>query len=275
MSPLAQSEVQAVGHEPETATVTLSDLLAVARGDGDTRQIEEAYSAAAAWHDGQWRRSGDPHISHSLAVALIVAELGLGTAAVCAALLHDVIEDTPCTPALLRSQFGDEIADLVDQVMELDSEDFGAATGPKRHAALVIKLADRLHNMRTLSFILPEKQQRKSREVLDHFAPLANTLGLDQIGAELASLAAAVLNVPGSQADVMRFEDRRGPGLSRRLLAGAAMLLPAHARDRWLEEWVGEISYISSKHGRARFTVQMLAGMPRLAAALRWPIRAA
>ncbi len=140
--------------------------------------------------------------------------------------------------------------------------------------ALVIKLADRLHNMRTVSFLVPERQQRKSSEVLDHFAPLANALGLDQLGAELASLATAVLNVPGSEAAVMRLEDRRGLGLSRRLLAGAAMLLPAHARDRWLEEWAGEISYIPSKHGRARFTVQMLAGMPRLAAALWWPIRA-
>jgi GTP pyrophosphokinase len=273
MSWLRRSEGQADTHQPKAARVTLADVLAAAYRDCDTGQIARAYTVAADWHEGQWRKSGDPYISHPLTVALIVAELGLSTAAVCAALLHDVVEDTPCTLAVLRGQFGDEVADLVDQVTRLDAVGFEAA-GPTRREVVVIKLADRLHNMRTLSYMPPEKQQRKSREVLDTFAPLANTLGLDQIGAELASLATAILAVPGGRTGEARSQGRRGPGLSRRLLAGAAMLLPAHARDRWLEEWVGEISYISSKRERAKFTAQMLAGMPRLAAALWWPIRA-
>ena len=274
MSRLRRTEDERAVHRPEMANVALADVLAAARSDCDTGQIERAYTAAAAWHHGQRRKNGDPFISHSLTVALTVAELGLGTAAVCAALLHDVIEDTSCTPADLRGGFGDEIADLVNQVMHLNALGLAAATKPSAHDALVIKLADRLHNMRTLSFILPEKQQRKSRETLDHFAPLADALGLEQIGAELASLATAVLSVPGRRTDVARFEGKRDPRLSRHLLAGAVMLLPAHTRDRWLEEWASEISYVSSRRGRARFTVQMLAGMPRLAAALWWPIRA-
>jgi hypothetical protein len=193
---------------------------------------------------------------------------------VCAALLHDVIEDTPCTLVLLRNEFGDEVADILDQVTQLGT--FGLATpiGPGRQHALVIKLADRLHNMRTVSCIPPEKQQRKSREVLDYFAPLANALGFEEIGSELVGLATAVLSVPGNLATAAPATGRRGPGLSRQLLASAAVLLPAHARDRYVEEWIGEIGAISSSRARAKFTVQMLTGMPRLTATLWWPIRA-
>ncbi len=254
-------------------TVTLADVLAAARSDCDAARVERAHAVAAAWHDGQWRKSGDPYITHPLAVALIVAELGLGTAALCAALLHDVVEDTPCTLAVLRSQFGDEVADLVDQVTQLDGPGLTAPGPPSTYEARLIYLADRLHNMRTVSYIAPAKQQRKSREVLDHFVPLANSLGFEQIGAELTSLAAAVLSVPGSLAEFACARGGRDPGLSRRLLASAVFLLPAHARDRWLEEWTGEIGAVPSRRGRARFTIQMLAGMPRLAAALWWPIQ--
>lgn len=215
---------------PGTAALTLVDVLAAVSTDSDAGQIERAHAAATAWHDGQWRKSGDPFISHPLAVAFIVAEMGLGTAAVCAALLHDVIEDTPCTLALLRNQFGDDVADTVDQVTQLST--FGLATpiGPGRQHALVIKLADRLHNMRTVSYIPPEKQQRKSREVLDYFAPLANALGFEEIGSELVGLATAVLSVPGNLATAAPVTGRRDPGLSRQLLAGQCRRPPASAR---------------------------------------------
>ncbi len=276
MTQLAQPRSQAPGHPADTgAPVTLADVLAAARSDCDAGQVSRAYAAAAAWHEGQMRRSGDPYITHPLAVALILAELGMGTAALCAALLHDVIQDTPCTLALLRSQFGDEVADLVDQVAQLDGPGLAAPRAAGGHEDLVIKLADRLHNMRTISYMPPAKQQRKSREVLDHFAPTASALGLEQIGAELAGLAAAALTIPGGLASAAGIKGGRDPGLSRRLLASAGILLPAHARDRWLEEWIGEISSIPTRRGRARFTAQMLAGMPHFAVALWRPIRAA
>ena len=143
----------------------------------DIRQIERAYDTAARMHAGQSRRSGDPYITHPLAVATILAELGMNHETICAALLHDTIEDTPYSLAELRSEFGDEIAELVDGVTKLDKVKYGdaaqAETVRKMVVAmsrdirvLVIKLADRLHNMRTLRYLPRPKQEQKSREVL-------------------------------------------------------------------------------------------------------------
>src|SRR5262245_12262253 len=91
------------------AVVTLADVLAAAGAGGGSALIERAYAAAESWHRGQWRRSGDPYITHPLAVALILAELGMSPPVLCAALLHDVLEDTPCSVAWLRREFGDQI----------------------------------------------------------------------------------------------------------------------------------------------------------------------
>jgi GTP pyrophosphokinase len=170
----------------------------------DVRLIERAYDVAAQQHAGQVRKSGDPYITHPLAVATILAELGMNHETLCAALLHDTIEDTAYTLAELRREFGDDVAALVDGVTKLDKVKYGEAaqaeTVRKMVVAmsrdirvLVIKLADRLHNMRTLRYLPREKQEQKSREVLEIFAPLAHRLGMNTVKWELEDLAFATL----------------------------------------------------------------------------------
>jgi len=170
----------------------------------DIRLIERAYDVAAKWHAGQFRKSGDPYITHPLAVATILAELGMNHETLCAALLHDTIEDTPYTLSELRADFGEDITVLVDGVTKLDKVKYGEAaeaeTVRKMVVAmsrdirvLVIKLADRLHNMRTLKYHPRPKQEQKSRETLEIFAPLAHRLGMNTVKWELEDLAFATL----------------------------------------------------------------------------------
>jgi GTP diphosphokinase / guanosine-3',5'-bis(diphosphate) 3'-diphosphatase len=190
-----------------TANPVLEPLIKTVRGThpkADVRLIERAYDAAAYWHRDQKRLSGDPYITHPLAVATILAELGMNTETICAALLHDTVEDTPYTLAQLRTEFGEDVAALVDGVTKLDKVKYGesaeAETVRKMVVAmshdirvLVIKLADRLHNMRTLRYLKREKQERKSREVLEIYAPLAHRLGMNTVKWELEDLAFATL----------------------------------------------------------------------------------
>jgi GTP diphosphokinase / guanosine-3',5'-bis(diphosphate) 3'-diphosphatase len=187
----------------------------------DIRLIERAYGVAAHWHRSQQRKSGDPYITHPLAVATILAELGMNHETLCAALLHDTIEDTPYTLAELRSEFGEEIAALVDGVTKLDKVKYGesaeAETVRKMVVAmsrdirvLVIKLADRLHNMRTLRYLPRDKQERKSREVLEIYAPLAHRLGMNTIKWELEDLAFATI-FPKRYDEIARLVSQRAP----------------------------------------------------------------
>ena len=187
----------------------------------DMRLIERAYESAAHWHRDQKRRSGDPYITHPLAVATILAELGMNTETICAALLHDTVEDTPYTLTELRSDFGEDIAALVDGVTKLDKVKYGesaeAETVRKMVVAmsrdirvLVIKLADRLHNMRTLRYLSREKQERKSRETLEIFAPLAHRLGMNTVKWELEDLAFATL-YPKRFDEIVRLVSNRAP----------------------------------------------------------------
>jgi guanosine-3',5'-bis(diphosphate) 3'-pyrophosphohydrolase len=187
----------------------------------DIRLVERAYGVAAHWHRHQQRRSGDPFITHPLAVATILAELGMNHETICAALLHDTVEDTPYTLDELRSEFGEDIAALVDGVTKLDKVKYGesaeAETVRKMVVAmsrdirvLVIKLADRLHNMRTLRYLPREKQERKSREVLEIFAPLAHRLGMNTIKWELEDLAFATL-YPKRYDEIARMVSQRAP----------------------------------------------------------------
>jgi GTP diphosphokinase / guanosine-3',5'-bis(diphosphate) 3'-diphosphatase len=187
----------------------------------DIRLIERAYETAARMHAGQSRRSGDPYITHPLAVATILAELGMNHETVCAALLHDTIEDTDYTLDQLRNDFGDDIAALVDGVTKLDKVKYGEAaqaeTVRKMVVAmsrdirvLVIKLADRLHNMRTLRYLPRPKQEQKSREVLEIFAPLAHRLGMNTVKWELEDLAFATL-FPKRYDEIARLVSERAP----------------------------------------------------------------
>src|SRR5688500_1881176 len=167
----------------------------------DVTRIETAYQFSEAAHEGQFRASGDPYISHPLAVANILAELHLDSQALTAALLHDVMEDTAITKAEISKKFGKPVAELVDGVSKLDRMDF--ETNEEAQAenfrkmllamardvrVMLIKLADRLHNMRTLDAVPPTKQERIARETLDIYAPIANRLGLNALYYELEDL---------------------------------------------------------------------------------------
>jgi guanosine-3',5'-bis(diphosphate) 3'-pyrophosphohydrolase len=187
----------------------------------DIRLIERAYDVAAHWHADQKRKSGDPYITHPLAVATILAELGMNHETICAALLHDTIEDTPYTLEELRRDFGDDVAALVDGVTKLDRVKYGEAAAAETVRkmvvamsrdirVLVIKLADRLHNMRTLRYLPRDKQERKAREVLEIFAPLAHRLGMNTVKWELEDLAFGTL-YPKRYDEIARMVSERAP----------------------------------------------------------------
>jgi GTP pyrophosphokinase len=170
----------------------------------DLSIIERAYAAAELAHRGQLRKSGEPYITHPVAVAQILADLGIGPKTLAAALLHDTVEDTDYSLDLLRRDFGDEIAMLVDGVTKLDKLKYGdsaqAETVRKMVVAmskdirvLVIKLADRLHNARTWGFVPTESATRKAQETLEIYAPLAHRLGIQNIKWELEDLSFSVL----------------------------------------------------------------------------------
>ena len=167
-------------------------------------EIVRAYQYADYFHRNQQRKSGEDYITHPIAVAGLLADLGMTTPTIQAALLHDTVEDTEYDIQQLRQDFGDEVANLVDGVTKLDRVKFGqvsaAETVRKMVVAmardirvLVIKLVDRLHNMRTLQFMSVEKQEQKARETLEIYAPLAHRLGMNAIKVELEDLAFATL----------------------------------------------------------------------------------
>ncbi len=171
----------------------------------DIALIERAHAAAERAHEGQTRRSGEPYITHPVAVAQILADLGIGAKTVAAALLHDTVEDTEYTLDLLRADFGDEVAMLVDGVTKLDKLKYGDSAQAetvrkmivdmsKDIRVLVIKLADRLHNARTCGFVDEASATRKAQETLEIYAPLAHRLGIQAIKLELEDLSFAVLH---------------------------------------------------------------------------------
>jgi len=193
------------------------------RPEEDTEVIVEAARMALEAHEGQFRRSGEPYITHPVAVATIVAELGLDEQTVAAALLHDAVEDTGLTLETIEGTFGDGVSSVVDGVTKLDRLQFNskeaqqAATIRKMLVAmaedwrvLLIKLADRLHNMRTLA-VMPEwKQRRTAQETFDVYAPLAHRLGVQQVRWQLEDLAFATLH-PKRYAEIEQMVAARAP----------------------------------------------------------------
>ena len=187
----------------------------------DLTVIERAYGVAEAAHEGQKRQSGEAYITHPLAVAQILAELGLGPKAIAAALLHDTVEDTAYGLEALNAEFGDEVSMLVDGVTKLDKVKYGesaqAETVRKMIVAmskdirvLVIKLADRLHNARTWGFVPSHKAAKKATETLEIYAPLAHRLGIQTIKSELEDLSFAVLH-PKLYAEIDSLVKQRTP----------------------------------------------------------------
>ena len=183
--------------------------------------VERAFDAAEKAHRGQLRKSGDPYITHPVAVAEILVDFGLDPATIAAALLHDTVEDTSYSPEKLREDFGDEVATLVEGVTKLDRLTYGptaeAETVRKMVVAmakdirvLVIKLADRLHNARTWQFVEPESSARKARETLDIYAPLAHRLGMNAVKWELEDLSFKFLE-PKKFDEIERLVIERNP----------------------------------------------------------------
>ncbi|HET8608176.1 MAG TPA: bifunctional (p)ppGpp synthetase/guanosine-3',5'-bis(diphosphate) 3'-pyrophosphohydrolase [Burkholderiales bacterium] len=186
---------------PEAVTTQFKEWPAYLKPD-DLSQLQSAYRFSEAAHEGQFRASGDPYISHPVAVAGILAHWRLDTQALTAALLHDVMEDTGVSKAEISRKFGKSVADLVDGVSKLDrikfetQEEAQAESFRKMILAMardvrviLIKLADRLHNMRTLDAVEPEKRRRVARETIEIYAPIANRLGLNSIYQELDDLS--------------------------------------------------------------------------------------
>ena len=167
----------------------------------DLSRLEEAYHFSDAAHQGQLRKSGEPYISHPVAVAEILSHWQLDAQTLCAALLHDTVEDTEVSTDDISKRFGKPVADLVDGVSKLDRIEFQSQQEAQAEnfrkmllamardvRVMLIKLADRLHNMRTLDAVAPAKRRRVARETLEIYAPIANRLGLDGLYRELQEL---------------------------------------------------------------------------------------
>lgn len=182
-------------------------LLSQQRKPEDIEKIKEAYETASKHHAGQYRVSEEPYIIHPIEVARILADLQADTPTLCAALLHDVLEDTDTKPEEIKDKFGEEVLKLVNGVTKLSKIQFKSKEEQQSEnfrrmfiamaqdiRVILLKLADRLHNMRTLNYMTPEKQKKIAVETLEIFAPLANRLGIGKIKAELEDLCLRYIN---------------------------------------------------------------------------------
>ena len=231
----------------ESSQATFDDVVSVFvahHPDGDVDLLRRAYEVAAEAHAGQVRKTGDPYITHPLAVAQMLAGYGLDEPTLAAALLHDTVEDTNLTLSDLSMQFGDEIGRLIDGVTKLDRvrysnrEQAQAATIRKMVVAmaqdvrvLIIKLFDRLHNLRTVDALREEKQRRVAQETLDVYAPLAHRLGVQEIKHEFEDRCFAIL-YPGPNTEIQAKLAERAP-----------------EREAFIEKMVDEISGILADSG--------------------------
>jgi guanosine-3',5'-bis(diphosphate) 3'-pyrophosphohydrolase len=198
-------EVSALPRQPPPLTEALEKLLTAvreARPKDDIAPVEKAYQYAAQYHSGQLRASGEPYLMHPLAVAQILAEMRMDVVSIETGLLHDIVEDTTVTAADIQKNFGDEVARCVDGVTKLSKIDFFSAEDRQAESyrkmllamvndirVIIVKLADRLHNMRTLDCLAPERRERISKETLEIYAPIAHRLGMGKVRGELEDLA--------------------------------------------------------------------------------------
>ncbi|WP_102108417.1 RelA/SpoT family protein [Oceaniglobus roseus] len=200
---------------------TADDLIELVRTYNpktNAKKLAEAYAYGEKMHEGQFRHSGEPYFTHPVAVAVILTDMHLDDATIITALLHDTIEDTKSTYSEVSKKFGREVAELVDGVtkltnLQLNSSETKQAENfrklfiamSKDLRVILVKLADRLHNMRTLRSMKPEKQVQKARETMDIFAPLAGRMGMQWMRDELEDLAFQVLNPDGRTSIIRRF----------------------------------------------------------------------
>ena len=201
--------------------IDVDDLISLVRNYNpktDEDALRRAYAYGARMHEGQFRHSGEPYFTHPVAVAAILTEMRLDDATIITALLHDTIEDTKSTYLEIANQFGEDVAKLVDGVtkltnLQLSSTETRQAENfrklfmamSKDLRVILVKLADRLHNMRTIKSMRPEKQAQKARETMDIFAPLAGRMGMQWMREELEDLAFRVLNPEGRNSIMRRF----------------------------------------------------------------------
>lgn len=239
----------------------------------EVRQVRRAYFYSEQAHDGQRRSSGEPYVTHPLAVATILANLHLDHQALIAALLHDVIEDTNVSKEAVTRQFGEVVAELVDGVSKLTQITFESKAEAQAEnfrkmvlamaediRVIIVKLADRLHNMRTLGVLRPDKKRRIARETLDIYAPIANRLGINTLRLELEDLSfqaiypmryerlkRAVLQVRGNRKEVVRkiqvrLQERlEQDGLKGRVVGREKNLLSLYSKMKFQKKSFSEI----------------------------------
>ena len=187
---------------PEERFEVLKDMVAGYASEEDLALLEKAYRFAEKAHKGQCRKSGEPFIAHPVEVAIILADVRMDVETLCAALLHDTVEDTSATVETLTTEFSEQVASLVEGVTKISRIEVGSLTEEQAQTirkmlvamnqdirVIVIKLADRLHNMRTLRALAEDRRIYKSRETLEVYAPIAHRLGIDSIKWELEDLA--------------------------------------------------------------------------------------
>ncbi|MFC3168114.1 MULTISPECIES: RelA/SpoT family protein [Paracoccus] len=201
--------------------IDVEDLIALVRNynpRSNAALMRDAYEYGMRMHEGQFRHSGEPYFTHPIAVAAILTEMRLDDATIVTALLHDTVEDTRSTKEDLAATFGDEIADLVDGVTKLTNLELSSAQSKQAEnfrklfmamsrdlRVILVKLADRLHNMRTIRSMRPEKQVKKARETMDIYAPLAGRMGMQWMREELEDLAFKVINPEARNSIIRRF----------------------------------------------------------------------
>jgi GTP diphosphokinase / guanosine-3',5'-bis(diphosphate) 3'-diphosphatase len=239
---------------PGIAEEKFRKLLATVRANrpnDDTAIIRKAWEYGLEHHEGQVRASGEPYVLHPLEVAQVLAEMKLDSTAIAAGLLHDAVEDTPVTTEDITERFGEQVAHIVEGVTKIDKiqfanrEDRQAENVRKMLLAMVsdvrvvlIKMADRLHNMRTLEHLPPERQQAIARETLDIYAPLAHRLGMGKVRGELEDLAFRYVDPLGYEQVSKAVEARREEG--EQFLSGVEALLNQRLRENNIQarvEW--------------------------------------
>ncbi len=206
---------------PDKAFDALASVLKENNPGADLDRVRSAFDFAVKAHEGQVRRDGSPYVTHTIAAAMIAAEMGLDDESIMAALLHDTLEDTDTTHDQLEEQFGSDVADIVEGVTKLTRVQYSTLEEAQMEnlrkmllamakdiRVILIKLADRLHNMRTMNFQSPEKQLSKSRETMEIYAPIAHRLGVEKMKDELEDLALLYLDPVGYQ-EITNILDKR------------------------------------------------------------------
>ncbi len=243
------------------------------RPNEDLELLRRAYDFSARYHSMQVRESGEPYLSHPLAVAHTLADMKLDVVCISTGLLHDVVEDTEADAGVIKSQFGPEVAHLVEGLTKLSKLDFQSAEARQAEnfrkmmlamvddiRVILVKLADRLHNMRTLEHVKPEKQERIARETMDIYAPLAHRLGMSKIRGELEDLSFKYLE-PQQWEDITKALEKKRK-VNEAFLAEVAGVLDATMRKHdipaRLEGRVKRVYSVHEKLKRQRITIDQV-----------------